>query len=170
MMAPQESTCPGCGLRMPASDRAAYQGYYNTSPECWDVYTEVLGSEYSNSVLFGQVHQLTVDTYAVQHGGGTHPDKSIAIHLGGLHLALERGMAPPSVPRLLGRLAVAVEAWPHFPPPAEGGTLTVWDVALSDSVEAHIKIVREWAEGVWRAWSPYHAEVADLVSEHLSLD
>jgi len=68
---------------MPASARAAYQGYYNTSPECWDVYTEVLGSEFSNPVLFGQVHQLSVDTYAVQHAGGAHPDKSIAIHVCG---------------------------------------------------------------------------------------
>ena len=33
----RESTCPGCGLRMPVSDTAAYEGYYNTSPECWDV-------------------------------------------------------------------------------------------------------------------------------------
>ena len=56
----RESTCPGCGLRMPVSDTAAYEGYYNTSPECWDVYTEVLGSDFSNAVLFGQVHQLTV--------------------------------------------------------------------------------------------------------------
>ena len=83
MTALRESTCPGCGLRMPVSEGAAYDGYYNTSPECWSVYTEVLGAEYSNPVLFGQVHQLTVDTYAVQHPGGLHPDKSIAIHLAG---------------------------------------------------------------------------------------
>lgn len=170
MTAPQKSTCPGCGLHMPISDRAAYQGYYNTSPECWDVYTEVLGSEFSNAALFGQVHQLTVDTYAVQHAGGGHPDKSIAIHLSGLHLVLERGMAPPSVPRLLQSLAAAVQAWPHFPPPAGRGALTDLDVALSDSVEAHIKTVREWAGKVWEAWSPYHVEVAGLVSGHLSLD
>lgn len=155
---------------MPASDRASYQDYYNTSAECWHVYTEVLGSEYGNAVLFGQVHQLTVDTYAVQHAGGAHPDKSIAIHLSGLHLALERGMAPTKVPRLLQRLAETVQAWPHFPPPTDRGTLTVLDVALSDSVEAHIETVREWAGVMWGAWSPYHADVAGFVSGHLSLD
>lgn len=58
-------TCPGCGLTMPGSDTAAYEGDYNTSPECWSVYAEVLAEEYSNSVLYSQVHQLTVDTYAV---------------------------------------------------------------------------------------------------------
>lgn len=169
-MALRESTCPGCGLQMPVSDTAAYQGYYNTSPECWDVYTEVLGSEFSNAVLFGQVHQLTVDTYAVQHSGAVHPDKSIAIHLCGLHLVLDRGMAPTSVPRLLQRLADAVQVWSHFPPPTDRGTLTVFDVALSDSVEEHIKSVREWAGMVWAAWSQHHAEIAGLVSEHLTLD
>ena len=155
---------------MPVSDRAAYQGYYHTSPECWEVYTEVLGAEYSNPALFGQVHQLTVDTYAVQHAGGPHPDKSVAIHLCGLHLALERGMAPTGVPRLLQRLAASVQEWPHFPPPANRGTLTVLDVALSEEAESHIETVREWAGAVWAAWSPYRAEVAGLVSGHLSLD
>jgi hypothetical protein len=155
---------------MPVSERAAYQGYYHTSPECWEVYTEVLGAEYSNPALFGQVHQLTVDTYAVQHAGGRHPDKSIAIHLCGLYLALERGVAPTRVPRLLQRLAASVQVWPYFPPPADRGALTVLDVALCESAEAHIDTVREWAGTVWGAWSPYHAEVAALVSGHLSLD
>ncbi|HYC61445.1 MAG TPA: hypothetical protein VEK79_17955 [Thermoanaerobaculia bacterium] len=26
--------------------------------------------------IFGRVHRLTVDTYAVQQAGGIHPDKS----------------------------------------------------------------------------------------------
>ncbi len=72
----QEVACPGCGLRMPASENASYAGYFNTSAECWSVFTEVLGAEYSNPFIFGKVHQLTVDTYAIQHAGGAHPDKS----------------------------------------------------------------------------------------------
>jgi hypothetical protein len=167
MTAPRESTCPGCGLRIPISERAAYDGYYNTSPDCWSVYTEVLGAEYSDAVLFGQVHQLTVDTYAVQHPGGPHPDKSIAIHLAGLHLVLDRDFPPPNVPRLLQRLAGSVQAWPHFPPPADLGSLTVLDVALADSAQGHLDTVRRWAGSVWGAWSQYHAQVADLVRQHL---
>ena len=91
MTALQDTICPGCGLTMPARTSATKRGYYNTSDECWDLYTEVLGSEYSNAVLFGQVHQLTVDAYATQHAGGPHPDKSVAVHLLGLYLAFERG-------------------------------------------------------------------------------
>ncbi len=121
-------------------------------------------------MLFGQAHQLTVDTYAVQHPGGEHPDKSIAIHLAGLHLVLDRGIRPSSVSKLFQRLATTVKTWPHFPPPDDLGPLTVCDVALAESVEAHSKTVGEWAGMVWNAWSQHHAEVAGLVSNHLKLD
>ncbi len=56
-----ESTCPGCGLTMPTSETAVYDGYYNTTPECWSVYAEVLGEDFGNAVRFGKVHQLTVE-------------------------------------------------------------------------------------------------------------
>ncbi len=166
----RESVCPGCGLRMPVSEAAFYDGNYNTSPECWSVYTEVLGSEFSNAVLFGQVHQLTVDSYAVQHAGGRHPDKSVAIHLAGLHLILGRGVRPPNVPKLHQRLAAVAKNWPHFPPPADAESVTVFDVALSGSTEEHIKTVREWAALVWKAWSGHHGEVAGFVERYLTLD
>jgi hypothetical protein len=166
----RESTCPGCGLRMPVSDRTIYEGYYNASPECWGVYTEVLGAEFGNAVLFGQVHQLTVDAYAAQHPGGIHPDKSVAVHLTGLHLVLDRGVAPTSVARQLQSLALTIREWPHFTPPADRGRLTVCDVALSDDADGHIKSVREWAGLVWRAWGQHHGAVAALVTQHLSLE
>lgn len=80
---------------------------------------------------------------------------------------LDQGIPPTRVPKLLQRLADAVETWPRFPPPADMGSLTICDVALSDSIEEHISTVREWAGLVWQAWSQYHDEVADLVSHHL---
>lgn len=155
---------------MPARESAAYHGYFNTSPECWLVFTEVVGAEFNHALLYGQAHQLTVDSYAVQHAGGPHPDKSVDIHLCGLHLVLERGLAPTRVPRLQQRLAAARNSWPHFTPPADTGKLTVFDLALADSTEAHIELAREWARSVWQAWSPHHAAVAGLVSQHLDLD
>jgi hypothetical protein len=167
----QEAICPGCGLKMPAHQpTTAPRSYYNTNAECWDLYTEVLGEEYSNAVLFGQVHQLTVDAYAVQHAGGPHPDKSLAIHLFGLYLALQKGIRSPYIPPLLQRLATDIQVWPHFEPPAERVALTVFDVAFCDSTEDHIRVVRQWAEAVWLTWSEYHAEVATLVSHHLKMD
>jgi hypothetical protein len=49
----EKSTCPGCGLQKPISETVAYDGYFNTSPECWQVHTDVLGSEFSNAWLLG---------------------------------------------------------------------------------------------------------------------
>src|SRR5262249_7218939 len=144
-----ERLCPGCGLAMPRSERPGPRMYYNASPECLLLYSEVLGEEYGNAVLFGQVHQLTVDTYAAQHAGGPHPDKSVAIHLSGLHLMLELGVRPQAVPALLQRLATVVEEWPHFAPPAEVGERTVFDVAIVSSPAAHAEAVRAWACDVW---------------------
>ncbi|HEU5180795.1 MAG TPA: DUF5946 family protein [Candidatus Polarisedimenticolia bacterium] len=160
--------CPGCGLEMPGS-QAVYDQYYNASPECWSVYTEVLGAEFQNAPLFGQVHMMTVDTYAVQHAGGPHPDKSVFIHLAGLYLTQERGIAPTKVPPQLQRLATEMKVWPHFTPPELIGPLTVFDVATAGSPVAHARIVRDWAAQVWRAWSDHHAAIAALVSQYVEL-
>lgn len=155
---------------MPLSDTASYDGYYNTTPECWGVYTEVLGAEFSNAVLFGQVHQLTVDTYAVQHAGGPHPDKSVGVHLTGLYLVLDRGIPPMNVPRLLQELARQVEIWPHYPPPLERGPLTVFDIAMASSAEAHMHKSQDWARQLWNAWSAYHDPIAACAKQYLTFD
>jgi uncharacterized protein DUF5946 len=155
---------------MPVRTTTTSRVYYNTSAECWDLYTEVLATEYSNAFLFGQIHQLTVDTYAVQHAGGPHPDKSVAVHLCGLYLALQKGIRSPNIPPLLQRLVTAIEVWPHYEPPNERGALTVFDVAFCDSTEDHIRVVREWTQAAWESWSEYHNEVARLVSQHLKMD
>jgi len=47
--------------------------------------------------------------------------------------------------------------------------LTVRDIASALSRQRHIELVREWSRTVWEAWSPYHAEVADLVEHHLDV-
>jgi len=165
----EDSTCPGCGLSMPARNTTA-RSYYNTSAECWDLYTEVLGTEYSNAFLFGQVHQLTVDAYAVQHAGPPHPDKSLNVHLVGLYLSLEKGIRSPYVPPLLQSLVAAVEVWPHYEPPAQRSSLTVFDVALCDSDECHMRVVREWSRSVWDCWAEHHATVASFVAHHIKTE
>src|ERR1044072_6846105 len=171
MTALHDTIGPGCGLRMPARKSTnTSRGYYNVSDECWDLYTEVLGNEYGNAFLFGQVHQLTVDSYAVQHAAPPHPDKSLDVHLFGLYLSLEKGIRSPYVPPLLQRLVAAIEVWPHYEPPADRAAITVFDVAFCDSTEDHIRVVKDWAHVVWASWSKYHAEVARFVSEALKME
>ncbi len=168
MTSHHERACPGCGLRMPPRAALNEHGYYTASPECWSVYTEVLAAEYSNAVLWGQVHQLTVDTYAVQHAGGPHPDKSVDVHLAGLHLVLVRGMRPPYVPPMLQRLASSRPTWPHFDPPRAEWPLTVFDVAIAaGEFDEHVRAARAWSACVWDAWSAHHHSIAAFVEQHL---
>ncbi len=91
--------------------RATSRRLFQLLNECWSLFTEVIGAEFNNAVLFGQVHQLTVDAYAVQHAGGPHPDKSVDVHLTGLYLVIERGMPPTSAAPNLQKLASRIDAW-----------------------------------------------------------
>jgi hypothetical protein len=156
-----ESRCPGCGLTMPGGNTTAYDGYFNASNECWSLFTEVIEREFSNAVLFGQVHHLTVEAYAVQHPGGAHPDKSIDIHLAGLYLMIERNVAPSAVAPYMQKLAERVRDWPHFDAPdSNAWTQTIFDVAMADD---HVAAVREWSAGVWEVWSAQRDLVAALL-------
>jgi hypothetical protein len=148
---------------MPLSDRS-YDRKFHASAECWSVFEKVLAAEFQNPGLFGQGHQLTVDAYAVQHAGGRHPDKSVCVHLVGLHLVLERNVAPVEVPRRLQRLASRA-SWPHLDPPEGRASLTVRDVALAESPRTHVLRVRAWAAQVWRAWSPHHEVARQLAGD-----
>ncbi len=164
VMAVQMRTCPGCGLEMPLSERS-YDRKFHASAECWSVFEEVLAVEFQNGVLFGQVHQLTVDAYAVQHAGGQHPDKSVCVHLVGLYLTQERGVAPVEVPPLLQRVVSGTSSWLHLEPPEARAPLTVYDVAVAETPQTHALRVREWAAEVWRIWGLHHKAVRYIASD-----
>jgi hypothetical protein len=140
----------------------AVRNPYHGSPECWSVFGEVLAREFGDAVLFARVHQLGVDAYAAQHAGGAHRDKSVCVHLVGLHLALVDGVPPRLVPPRLQALVAAAPAWPHWPPPAAGGGPTVADVALAATQRAHVDATHAWARAVWASWAPRHAAIAAL--------
>jgi len=157
--------CPGCGLVEPASGRA-YDRKFHASAECWALFDQVLAAEFQNAVLFGRAHQMTVDAYAVQHAGGPHPDKSVCVHLAGLCLVFERGVAPVEVPKFLRRIVGVTDRWPHLEPPAtrQYGGRTVRDVVRAEDPDRHIATVRAWASEVWEAWRPHHAAARSLVA------
>ena len=134
---------------MPQREGLTNHTYINASPECWNVYGEVLAKEYSNPALFAAVHRLTVDTYAVQHPGGVHPDKSIDGHLVALHHIHVRGRSYEAAMQGMKRVIESKPAWPHFDPPPMP-LMTVFDVAMASSPEEHAALVREWSNVVWR--------------------
>ncbi len=150
--------CPGCGLESAPVATPSHE-YINASAGCWSVYGEVLVSPFAPSVTAGAVRTLNVDVYAAQHPGGVHPDKSVAIHLVGLYLALERGAPHPTIIRSHQHLASTVRDWPHFEPPADRGGVHVDTVAQARSVEEFVATSHEWASSVWAAWSAHHAAI-----------
>jgi Family of unknown function (DUF5946) len=157
--------CPGCGLQMPPSEKARYDGYFNSSPECWVIFEEVLAVSFSNPKTHGPVHQIIVDAYAVQHAGGKHPDKSVDIHLVGLHAAFSIGMEPGRVPDMLRRLADAVREWPHFERPEFSSPLTILDVAVAETAADHLQRAETWARAVWESWAEQHDAVARFLAD-----
>lgn len=149
------SICPGCLLELPSQD-LHYDGYFNASPECWSLFGELLAQWVGGAV---GARVMPVDVYAVQHAGGLHPDKSVDIHLVGLHLCLDQGLPAGRVPPLHRRLADQITDWPHLPPPPPVTDMTVADVLIS---EQPAEALNAWAEKVWDSWSDHHAAVARM--------
>jgi hypothetical protein len=113
------------------------------------------------------IHRMSVDTYAVQHPGVPEPRaiRSVAVHLMGLCLVLERGFTPEAATSRVGGLVErASPSW--LEPPVPNGTLTV-EHPLAAAPQEHATRVREWAEDVWRSWQPHHPTVHAWLDSYL---
>jgi hypothetical protein len=168
------TTCPGCGLELPASGLTP-DPRRNASPECWQLYGEVQGFELAHRELVRDYHQLAVDAYAAQHpareGSGHTPPIGVAYALVGLHLALDRGLSGVQVRAAHQRMGKPDASWPRLPTPEHTGAVTVFDVAAAgvmvNSAAGHAQAVGAWAAAVWQAWACQHVAVAALASRLL---
>lgn len=154
----EPTTCPGCGLVLPASDWPLGRKV-NASPACWHLCSEVMGHEAQHLPALGRLHQLTVDAYGAQHAGVPTPTISTAFALVGLHLALEEGWSGTAVRAAHQALAERHRDWPLFAIPAERGRLTIAHVAASTTPDEHAMRVQAWAASVWKAWRGAHDAV-----------
>jgi hypothetical protein len=163
----QTTSCPGCGLGLPATPGLPTHPYIGSSGGCWARYGELLAREYESPAYFG-VHQLTVDAYAVQHPG--EPERrsiqSVALHLITLGMVVERGVDPRLGPAIHRRIA-GTETFRWLEPPERRGRMTVLDVLAADSPDAHERLVRAWAVDVWEAWATHHPAVRAWIDRSL---
>jgi hypothetical protein len=160
--------CAGCGLELPGTGEP-FDSRSTASADCRLVYGEVAGYELTYVARLGRWHQLLVDTYAAQHVGERSPRIGPAFALIGLQLALEQGWAGPAVRDAHQALARAHRDWPSFlPAPQFSGGLTVADLALAGSPEAHVEILHAWACEVWAGWSDRQATVRALSTARLA--
>jgi hypothetical protein len=128
--------CPGCGAGLPESDWPIGRRT-NASAACWQLHAQVLGFEAEHLAGLGRFHQLTVDAYGAQHGGGRSPAISLPFSLIGLHLALEEGWHGDEVRAAHQALAQQRARWPSFTPPVDPHWLTVAAVAGASTPDAH---------------------------------
>lgn len=151
--------CHGCGALVPETGGFTHR-YIGASPGCWAVYGEVLAKEYGD-LRYWRSHQLTVDAYAAQHPGEPSPQsvQSVAVHLIGLYLQLERGLRPEEIIRARKRTASRKRDLVWLEPPVLAGDLTVLDVRDAGDPDEHGRLVRLWARSVWQAWAPRHDTV-----------
>ena len=156
-------TCPDCGSVLPPQPGPAH-AYLGATPSCWALYGAVLAREYGDPALRGEVHRLSVDAYAAQHPGspGRRAAQSVWVHLTGLHLGLERQLAPAFIRRAMAALTSEADPPSWLTPPASRGAITVVDIAAAPDNLAHAALVRRWAEDVWDAWAEHHEAVRSL--------
>lgn len=161
--------CYGCGALVEASDGATHK-YIGAAAGCWAIYGEILAKEYGNPSYFYPAHRLTADAYAAQHPGvpGRQSTQSVYVHLAGLYLTLEQNFDVQKIPKIMSSLTEQSENFVWLEPPVPNGAITVVDVVKAASAEEHQKIVRVWAEDVWRAWVLHHAKIKELVGEFTS--
>ena len=155
--------CVGCGARVPDVERPTHP-YIGASPGCWAAYGRLSEREASD-FRYMRHHQLTVDAYCAQHPGEPSPQstRSVAVHLVGLHLQLERETPTEGLYAARQRIASLGKggkldlAW--LEPPASMGDVTVLYVLEAGDPIGYEEAAYLWAESVWEAWSAYHETV-----------
>jgi hypothetical protein len=155
------TTYPGCGDVLPLVD-IPYAGYFHASDECWGSFSEALARAVADPTLDSAGHQVLVDGYAVQHAGGSHPDKSVAIHLTDLYLVFEHGVHPARVAPMLQRLADSVESWPRLEPPERISGTTASQIVRAGDTPATLRLIRRLGEETWTLWGPHRGTVDGL--------
>jgi hypothetical protein len=154
------TACPGCGLVL-AVHAGPTHAYVGATPACWEQYRQLSSPPFARE-LGSRLRRLAEDTYAAQHPGveQRRSMQSVAIHLMGLCVLIEREGEERRLIPVLGRMPARTTLGLHWlTPPQHNGTITVVDVVKAGPDAAHGPSVEAWARDVWRAWSPHHATV-----------
>ena len=159
-------SCIGCGGLFDPQCGPTH-AYMKSSPACWAAFGRILGAEYSDPRLLPS-HRLSVDTFAVQHPGGSsrRAIQSVGLHLARLYLQIEKEVSPADANAFMLRFSRRKSELPRLQPPASF-RITTGDVHLSAGTDEHIPVVRAWAESAWDDWSMAHGFIRNWASESL---
>jgi hypothetical protein len=111
-------------------------------------------------------HQLTVDSYALQHPGGEKAQtrSSAYVHLASLYSYFVLNQSMAELPSVRQRLARRKNAFTWLEPPAEMKAITVADVLTATSATQHRTLVTRWARYIFEQWKPHHALIASMLN------
>ena len=128
---------------------------YPSREKCHALFHEILAKEFSD-FRYAKVHRLTVDVYSLQHPQQYMKSaKSYAAHLTGICVAMEYDGSPELLRKLQTWLNGKKE--PQRPGiPEKLGRLTIAHISEAETPEEHERLIKEWAQDVWDAWSDYH--------------
>lgn len=150
--------------------------YGVASPECSNAYLRILAKEYSEW-QYPAVNRLTIDAYCVQHPPRIHIQQtlgiderliaasrqSVAIHLIGLYLALEKKRELPTITAHMKHILDSGVRFEdeELAPPANLGSMKITDIIGANTLNEHTKRVWQWADASWQAWAPHHKKVRE---------
>jgi hypothetical protein len=137
--------CAGCGRMVEGG-----------SEGCRAAFNALLGRDFSDSRFFA-MHRLFVDAYSLQH-----PDsfcvsaKSLAAHLVGLCLIVEKDVSPATGSQRLKRWLDGRRDLEKPSLPEARGDITLADLEGIEDPEQWAEAVRRWATCVWEAYRDLH--------------
>ena len=157
--------CPGCGLAAKKTDGPVHR-YLGSTAYCWAKYGELLAREYQD-FEYMKVHDLTVDTYALQHPGGESPQtiSSSNVHLASLYAYFERGVPVSELSKIKQNVVRLKDQFVWLPPPEEPAGVTVADILQARSAGEHSESITHWARAVFDTWRDNHGTASDLLDK-----
>jgi hypothetical protein len=129
--------------------------------ECQKLF-DALGLRAFEDPRYAAMRRLVVDCYACQHDRYIASGRSLAAHLTGLAVAIER----PGDQRVNEQVQRWLSRTRHIEKPAVPnlrGDMTIADMVDIDA-EAHADAVRSWAVSVWDAWREHHGLAREWIA------
>jgi hypothetical protein len=160
-----QTVCFGCGARVAAVDGPLHR-YIGASAGCWTVHGEVLARRYADP-RFADPGLLVGNSYPVQHPGlpSAQSIQSVGVHLIGLYLALECGVAGGTLYRALQAAADGSGRFHWLTPPTDAYPTTIVDVRDATDPDTAAAVEARLGAETWAAWAEYQPLVRRWAAE-----
>jgi len=115
------------------------------------------------------LHQLVVDTFAVQHAAESSKPIAVVFALIGLYLHVEHGFTGKQVQRAHMRLAHYRRAWEAPKLPHARGHLSVHEVLAAPAGPERDAMIERWCASTWAACQCCRPAIAELAERELGV-